>query len=379
MDFEEAWALAAGLQPTPTCKRNWTAAGGHRGDFVAGCPLAAAILSCKVQRDGWIASHLAIRALFDCGRWESWVTQLVQCTHPPFGLLLGCLLLIRVVVPSPLRFRKFGKCMMNDFNLCLVGMQFGGWRNWIREDPLVHLYRWLRPDLVPLAPCLQCEPHLTLDGSSVPSDPDKIDEEFRKAWLPYFCRSGQRETNLDEFGFEVDGWLPLLPEIPLPRLTVQILADVVLRENVAAGGLHGWGWMEFKVLPFSWFDELAHILSKVEDLGVWPDGLDAYITMIPKTDGDAAPLGQRLLCVLPIVYGIWASARMGQLDGWFESWVHDSVFSAGGDRGSVEAWYASALTWRKFLLVLLIPMSTFLLLMLLSPFTRLIWVFWIGS
>ena len=34
---------------------------------------------------------------------------------------------------------------------------------------------------------------------------------------------------------------------------------------------------------------------------------------------------------------------MGQLDGWFQSWVPDSVFSAGGGRGSVEAWYASAL------------------------------------
>ena len=28
----------------------------------------------------WIAPHLAVRALFDCGRWESWVTQPVQCT-----------------------------------------------------------------------------------------------------------------------------------------------------------------------------------------------------------------------------------------------------------------------------------------------------------
>ena len=28
------------------------------------------------------------------------------------------------------------------------------WRNWIREDPLVHPYRWLRPDLVPPAPFL---------------------------------------------------------------------------------------------------------------------------------------------------------------------------------------------------------------------------------
>ena len=123
-----------------------------------------------------------------------------------------------------------------------------------------------------------------------------------------------------------------------------MLADVVLRKSVTAGSLDGWGWRELKALPVSWFDELARVLTVVEDTGVWPDGLlDAYIAMIPKTDGDATPLGQRPLSVLPVVYRIWASARMGQLEGWFRSWVLDSVFSAGGGRGSVEAWYTSAL------------------------------------
>ena len=80
------------------------------------------------------------------------------------------------------------------------------------------------------------------------------------AWLPYFCRSGQRETSLDEFNFEVDRWLPLLPEVHLPRLTGQMLADVVQRKSVTA------------------FDGLARIISLVEDTGVWPDGLlDAYL------------------------------------------------------------------------------------------------------
>ena len=65
--------------------------------------------------------------------------------------------------------------------------------------------------------------------------------------------------------------------------------------------------------------------------------------MIPKTDGDATPLGQRPLSVLPIAYRIWDSARMGQLEEWFQSWVPDSVFSAGGVRSSVEAWYTTAL------------------------------------
>ena len=65
--------------------------------------------------------------------------------------------------------------------------------------------------------------------------------------------------------------------------------------------------------------------------------------MIPKTDGDATPLGQRPLSALPVVCRFWASAHMVQLEGWFKSWVPDPVFSAGVGRGSVEAWYTTAL------------------------------------
>ena len=82
----------------------------------------------------------------------------------------------------------------------------------------------------------------------------------------------------------------------------------------------------------------------VEEEGVWPDGLlDAYIAMTPKTDGDATPLAQRHLCVLLVVHRLWAPARMMQLEPWFRSWVTDSVFSAGGGRSSVDAWFTSAL------------------------------------
>ena len=143
---------------------------------------------------------------------------------------------------------------------------------------------------------------------------------------------------------EVEGWLPLSPEVHVPCLTGQMLADVVQRKGATAGSLDGWGWRELEVLPVSWYDGLVRILTKVEDTGDWPDELlDAYIAMILKTDGDATHLGQRPLSVLPIVYLIWASTRMGQLGGWFSSWVPYSVLSAGGGRGSVEAWFTSAL------------------------------------
>ena len=257
-----------------------------------------------------------------------------------------------------------------------------GWRGWLREDPFIHLYKWLHPDLVhlvPPAPFLQCDPALTPGGSGVLADPLRIDEEFQKAWLPYFCRSGRRETNLEEFAHEVGSWLPVLPEVVLPRLSGSLLADVVRRKKVTAGGLDGWGWRELKVLLVSWFDGLARFLTKVDDFGIWPDGLlDAYIAMIPKVDGDATSLGQRTLSVLPVVYRIWASARIGQLEGWFKSWflILFSVLVVVVGRWKLGIPLRSIL--RKFLLV---PLTlTFIssslmsssLLVLLSWFTWLV-------
>ena len=185
------------------------------------------------------------------------------------------------------------------------------------EDPLIRPYRWLGPYLVPPSPFLRCDDRLTPCGCGVLADPARIDEEFRKAWLPYFCRSGQREASLEEFNEEVVG-----PEIEMPRLTGQMLADVFLRKGATAGSLDGWVWRELKVLPVARYDELARILSLVEDAGVWPDCLlDACNGIIPKVGGDSTPLGQRPHSVLPVVYRIWASARMQQLEGWFRSWV----------------------------------------------------------
>ena len=65
------------------------------------------------------------------------------------------------------------------------------WRSWIREDPLVHPYRWLRPDLVPPAPFLQCKPHLTPGGSGVLSDPAGLMKNSERPGFPLFAVLGK--------------------------------------------------------------------------------------------------------------------------------------------------------------------------------------------
>ena len=57
------------------------------------------------------------------------------------------------------------------------------------------------------------------------------------SWLPAVDKSrGSKGTSLEEFDFEVEEWLPLLPEVSLPGLTGQMLADVVQRKSATAGG-----------------------------------------------------------------------------------------------------------------------------------------------
>ena len=123
VDFGEAWAIASGLQPAATCKRSWTADGGHRRDFILGCPLAAAAIFLVVfsRIGGLLLTWLFMLFLIMVGGMLGLLSPFVVLL---FGLPLGCLLLIRLGVLGPLRFRGFGRFMMSGFSLCLGVMLF---------------------------------------------------------------------------------------------------------------------------------------------------------------------------------------------------------------------------------------------------------------
>ena len=79
------WALASGKQPSSACLRELGSGGGTRRGFMVGCPLAAAaaVLSCAVQPDRWIAPHLAVRL---------WLLVLLCHSAGPIFSSLACFL-----------------------------------------------------------------------------------------------------------------------------------------------------------------------------------------------------------------------------------------------------------------------------------------------
>ena len=72
------------------------------------------------------------------------------------------------------------------------------WGNWLREDMGSRPYAWLRPDYVPPAPFLVVKDS-EQETSRILVEPHLIDAEFRKAWLPFFCRSGHLVVTVDQF------------------------------------------------------------------------------------------------------------------------------------------------------------------------------------
>ena len=167
---------------------------------------------------------------------------------------------------------------------------------------------------------------------------------FAKLGCPFFCRSGHPVVTLDQFLDFVGHLLPQEPYLDLPKITGRDLQEVARAEKSTAGVLDGWAWNEIKALSLPWFSGLAIFLNLVENTGSWPQGLlDAYIAMIPKADGASTPLGQRHLSVLPVVYRLWASLRLGHLREWVVGWLPKSVFSLGNGLSSVEACFSTAL------------------------------------
>ena len=148
--------------------------------------------------------------------------------------------------------------------------------------------------------------------------PHLIDAELRKAWMPFFCRSGHPVVTADQFLDFVGHLLPQEPFLDLPRITGRDLQEVARAKKSTAGGLDGWAWNEPEAPPLPWFSGLAILLQLVETTGVWPQGLlDAYTAMIPKADGDSTPLRSTTPqcapgCVQAVGFpSAWTSAGVG--------------------------------------------------------------------
>ena len=98
------------------------------------------------------------------------------------------------------------------------------WVNWLREDLSSRPHAFLRPDFVPPSPFLVVKDPQT-KSSRILVEPHLIDAEFRKAWMPFFCRSGHPVVTLDQVLGFVGHLSPQEPHLDLPWITGRELQE----------------------------------------------------------------------------------------------------------------------------------------------------------
>ena len=108
------------------------------------------------------------------------------------------------------------------------------WTWWLREDLSSWPYAWLRSDFVLPSPFLVVKDRQT-KSSRILVEPHLIDAEFRKAWMPFFCRSGHPVVTPDQFLDFVGHLLPQEPYLDLPRITGRDLQEVARAKKSSHG------------------------------------------------------------------------------------------------------------------------------------------------
>ena len=113
------------------------------------------------------------------------------------------------------------------------------WATWLGEDLGAGPYAWLWPDFVPPSPFLVVKDSVA-QTSRILVEPHLNDAEFRKAWMPFFCRSGHPVVTVDQFLSFVGPYLPQEAELDLPCISCQDLLVTARAKQPTACGV---GWL----------------------------------------------------------------------------------------------------------------------------------------
>ena len=168
------------------------------------------------------------------------------------------------------------------------------------EDPPVHLYKWLRPDLVPPALFFTCDPEVPVDGSSFFLTLMPLRSSFTRLGCHSFAAGIGAVLILISFRAVADELTPLLDEIKLLPLSGDLLYDAVQKKRPTVGSLDGWGGESSRLFQLHGLIGWQQPSPGLRRMGF------AFIAVIPLME----TLGHRPLCAPPIAHQLWASLRL---------------------------------------------------------------------
>ena len=238
-----------------------------------------------------------------------------QGTIPPRDLQQACLRSCSLFgLEDEGRQRAWGRCLAiakDQLNHVLYQSQKDALQNWRCSVATYQgACRWLRQKAPP--PWTLESPNRLSTGRAAGA------AHLRDTWEELFTGPAGYSPPIQTFLQEFDEWIPTLPPLRLPDLTVPALQTCVSSMKSKAAGTDGWDASALLLLPPECWNRLLDIFHLVESKGYWPQALCHWrITFLPKQQSQGCAGTQvskvRPISVGALLYRAWSKLRFQQL------------------------------------------------------------------
>ena len=175
----------------------------------------------------------------------------------------------------------------------------------------------------------------------------EIFDAFENLWNQWWGKHQQvRDEAWLPFVTMCDQVLPTATEtMPFPPITIQDWDKVVRhKKSKTATGPDGLSRDDLIHLPVACKQTLVELISKIEQGKPWPKPcMTALISSLEKVESAASPASFRPICVMSLLYRVWASLRARQALKWLVQFAPPELLGSRPKKETANLWFEVAM------------------------------------
>ena len=185
----------------------------------------------------------------------------------------------------------------------------------------------------------------TKDGGKageITANPQEVDNVIRRAWTKiHDGMQGSIEEAVDRFLDTYHRYIFKGIQHEVQNITAQRVQESFQRTADSAGAMEGWQPKEMSLLSLKVYQQIAILLSQIENGAPWPDSTTHARVIFLEKDG--APVGKvmsyRPLTITSPLYRCWGTMRLEDLQPWIATWALEEMHAGVPGLGATDAWH----------------------------------------
>ena len=155
---------------------------------------------------------------------------------------------------------------------------------------------------------------------------------------------------VDKFFTKYQHHIHTAPAQAIQAIAWQDIKHAITHGASTAGGLDAWTKQDLRWVSDLGLQWLAKCYHSIEQHQHWPSSMTkARAAFLNKDPDDAGnPMAYRILKITSVLYRLWGSVRLKNLESWITSWADPAMFAGVPGAGAEEGWYTTQLDMETY-------------------------------